>query len=431
VTNPDVSAPRKPIPWPAIIFLVGLLMGLVMVFGAFRAQSFVNARFDPYDFEKMGKSIARGEGFLPYGTLLKRRAPLYPLAIGGLYAAFGERPILIQLLQCLCLAGTCLLVFDLGRRLFNKRTGILAGLACAVHPMMLRYVADIQLETMFTFLTTLMVWTTVRFKEKPTVAAGLLVGAAAAVATLTKAVFLLYPGLFAAAIVLLALLARRRGQQAAIPWVPLGAMFLAMAVVISPWTIRNYKVTGHFVPVSSGASDAFLRGFIFSKTEYATLQKPPYTDAENETNAYFASLCQAAGTVCEREDWETDQVLNKAAKEKLKAEPGLFVRKFFVGMFTFWYELTSLKNSLIAGGLAAMAWALAIIGWRRGRREGRTVWPVVLPVLYLNVLLALLLALGRYSAPVLPSLLVVAAYGVDALLARRQAAAQAAPASAA
>jgi hypothetical protein len=47
---------------------------------------------------------------------------------------------------------------------------------------------------------------------------------------------------------------------------------------------------------------------------------------------------------------------------------------------------------------------------------------LVLPALYLNIFLAALLALGRYSAPVLPGLLVVAAYGVDTLLSRRAAA---------
>ena len=79
---------------------------------------------------------------------------------------------------------------------------------------------------------------------------------------------------------------------------------------------------------------------------------------------------------------------------------------------------TSLKNSLLVLACAVGAWALAIVGWRRARREQRAVWPFLLPVFYLNVLLALLLALGRYSAPILPSLLVVSAFGIDTLLDR-------------
>jgi 4-amino-4-deoxy-L-arabinose transferase-like glycosyltransferase len=413
-----VGAPRAG-RWPLIIFTLGLAVGLASVAFAFRAQTLVDNRPDPYYFGAMGKSIARGEGFTPYGVLIKRRAPLYPLMIGGLYAAFGEHVVLVQLLQCLFYATTCLLVFDLGRRVFNQRVGIIAGVVSAVLPLLLRYVADLHLETSFTFFMTLTLWLMVRFREKSTVARGAQVGAAAALASLTKALAILFPGLFAVGVVVSVWRARRAGGGARPPWLPLVAMFGVMAAVISPWTIRNYRVTGHFVPISTGMSDAFLRGFIFSKPEYALLEKEPYTFAENESNAYFKDLCRQAGTEWEKDDWETDKVLNAVAKAKLKADPLGFVRKFFVGLFTFWYEMTTLKNSIIAGGLALVAWVFAGIGWWRARQERLQVWPLLLPVFYLNLLLAALLALGRYSAPILPGLLVVGAYGVDKLLPRR------------
>ena len=164
-----------------------------MVFVGFDAQALVKDKFDPYFFGEMGKSLARGEGFAPYGSLLMRRSPLYPFLIGGIYLAFGESPRLVQIAQCLMLAGTCWLVFDMGRRLGNLRTGVLAGVACALHPMMLRYVADLHLETMLTFLVTLMVWCTVRFHTAPTVRNGVVFGVVAGLAALTKAVMLLYP----------------------------------------------------------------------------------------------------------------------------------------------------------------------------------------------------------------------------------------------
>jgi 4-amino-4-deoxy-L-arabinose transferase-like glycosyltransferase len=405
-------------PWrvPAILFGFALVVGLATVAIAFRAQTLVDNRFDPYYFGAMGKSLARGQGFLPFGVLIQRRAPLYPLLIGGLYKAFGERPLVVQLAQCLFFALTCVLVYDLGRRLFNRRTGLIAGVVCAVHPLMLRYVADFHLETFFTFLLTLTVWLTVRFKERPSIARGAQVGLAAGLASLTKAVALLYPPLFAAGVLVTAVMARRRGRVVQLPWMPLVVLAVVMALVITPWTIRNYVASGHFVPISSGTSDAILRGYIFSKPDYALLRKPPYTDAENECNAYFRKLCHDAGTECEKNDWETDQILNREAKARIKADPGAFVSKFFVGLFTFWYEMTSWKNSFIAGVLALIAWIFAVVGTRRAWREGRPAWLLLLPVLYLNLLLAALLALGRYSAPILPALLVVAAFGVDTLL---------------
>src|SRR5262249_40885358 len=148
----------RPTRAPLAIFLVALAVGLVIVLVGFRSQTLVDTKFDPYFFGEMGRSLARGDGFEPYGVLIKRRAPLYPLMLGAVYFVFGEQPMVVLLVQCLLLAGTCLLVLDIGRRLFNERTGLIAALLCALHPTLLRYVGDLQLETLLTFLFTLTIW---------------------------------------------------------------------------------------------------------------------------------------------------------------------------------------------------------------------------------------------------------------------------------
>jgi len=404
-----------------VVFAFALGTGLLMGFVVFRLQSLVDQNIDPYFFGDMGKSIADGNGFEGFGSLITRRAPLYPIVIGGVYAVFGDHQKLIVLLHVLMFSGTCVLAYDMGRRLFNHRTGVIAGFVCALHPMLLRYIPNLHLETQLTLLITLTAWLTIRFYERPTVAAGALVGLASGAAALTKAVALLYPALFVAGIILACRAARRRGEQRPTPWKPILAIFVVMGCLILPWTARNYRSSGHFVLISSGTSDAFLRGFIFTETDYITLRRPPYTDAENASNAYFEALAEAEGTVWERDDYETDQILNKEAKRRLFAEPGPVLRKSVIGVFTFWYQLTSLKNSLLALVLALGAWFFAVIGWRRARREQRPAWLLMLPVLYLNLVLALLLALGRYSVPILPALIVMSAFGVDTLLDRRAA----------
>ena len=80
-----------------------------------------------------------------------------------------------------------------------------------------------------------------------------------------------------------------------------------------------------------------------------------------------------------------------------------------------------LPGALLALVLAIGAWALAAVGIKRARREQISTWPLLLPIVYLNVVLALLLALGRYSVPVLPALMAISAFGIDTLLSRRAA----------
>jgi 4-amino-4-deoxy-L-arabinose transferase-like glycosyltransferase len=407
---------------PSYFFALGVGVGLIVVFVIWSRQGLVDGREDPYAFSATAKSLLRGEGFEGWGMFLHRRAPLYPLVIAGLYGVFGEHALVVQLAQCVCFGGVVALAYDLGRRMFGPRTGQIAALLCLFHPALLRYVPDFHLEALFTFLWTLTVWQSVRLVEKPSLGRGACFGVLLGVTSLTKAVLLMYPVVFAA----LWLLVLWQREAPSHRWVamlrPSAALAVAavlMLATIAPWTYRNYRVSGHFVPITTGASDAFLRGFIFSRSEFVTLQKPPYTDAENETNAYFRALCVAEGTVWERDDYESDQILNREAKRRLFAEPGAVARKFVVGLFAFWYEMTNARTSLAAGLMALVAWVFAGLGITRARREGRAVWLLLAPVLYLNVLLAALLALGRYSVPVLPCLLVVSAYGLDGLLRSR------------
>ena len=51
-----------------------------------------------------------------------------------------------------------------------------------------------------------------------------------------------------------------------------------------------------FVLLTPGTSDSFIRGYIFTRSEFATLRQPPYTDAENECNALFRRIAVENGT---------------------------------------------------------------------------------------------------------------------------------------
>jgi hypothetical protein len=177
---------------------------------------------------------------------------------------------------------------------------------------------------------------------------------------------------------------------------------------------------GRFVLLTPGTSDSFLRGYVFTRMEFATLQKSPYIYAENEVNDWFRRIASEAGSV-----WEQDEVVDEAnnarvAKQLIVTRPADTVRKIVVGIFTFWYEMTYLSTSLVPGVLALGAWVCAIVGFRRGRDAEQPVWLLLLPILIMNALVAVLIPLGRYSAPILPCLMVLAAHGVDTMATPRQ-----------
>jgi 4-amino-4-deoxy-L-arabinose transferase-like glycosyltransferase len=404
-----INYPSQHTKYAVIVAVVATAAALLTVLVFFLSQNLGLEATDPYGYGQIAREFAE-HGFT---KLTRRAASLYPELIAVVYR-FGGSDYVVIFVQCLFHAATCVLAFGLGLRIYNARTGLLAGLFCALHPMLLRYVPDLHMESLLTLMCTLTVWTTVRFHDRPTVANGILVGVVGMLATLTKGVMLPYLGLFGIVSGVSALRRRSTPRVAAVI-----AMFVAMAVVLAPWTYRNYQVTGgRFVLLTPGASDSFLRGYVFTRWEFATLQKPPYIDAENESSNWFRQIARDAGT-----QWEQDEVVDeennaRVAKRLITTQPLDTARKIFVGLFTFWYEMTSLRNSMIPGSLALIGWALAIVGLRRANREGRPSWLIWLPIVVMNVFVAILIPLGRYSVPILPCLMILAAFGVDTLVNR-------------
>lgn len=423
-------SPRELLRMRLIIFGGALAVALLSIFVLWQAQSLVAQANDIYRFADLGKNIAEGNGFRFSDTEPTiRRAPLYPGMIALLYTIFGESALAIQLMQALMAAGTCLLAFEIGRKLFNLRTGIIAGVVAALHPMVMRYVPDIQVETSLTFLYTLAIHRAVRLAEEGTLLNGFMLGLAAAASAMVKSVTLPFAALF-----MLAYLVFRRWQRTSSEPVFPGfgaivAMGLAMGLVILPWTYRNYQITGMFVPISGNASGEFLRGYVFAQPRYFLLKDPPYVVGEEEANEMQRKLFREKGLVWERDEAETERVHSEALKEKLRESPGAFVKKVVIAAFMFWYVVTSKTSSLIVGGLALGAWVLAFYGMKHGHRKRDAFWLLLLPIFSLNLIYALVLALGRYSAPCIPALIVLAAFGADRLLRRVTSTGEAAPAS--
>jgi 4-amino-4-deoxy-L-arabinose transferase-like glycosyltransferase len=399
-----------------IVAGIALFAALTMVLFAFRAQGLVKNAGDPYDYGKIA------HGFVEHGftKLTRRAAMLYPHVLWVIYG-LGGNDFVVQMIHVLLHIGTCCLTFIIGRHLFNTRTGLIAGIIIALHPMPLRYVADLHTETLLTFLCMLTVWCAIRFYDRPSVPNGILLGAVGMVGAIAKGVLLPFLLVYGAVWVWRGF-RRPPGSAGPNPIFGVLAMGVTMAVIVAPWTYRNYEVSGgKFVLITPGMPDAFLRGYIFTRVEFATLQKPPYTDAENESNNLFKRIARENGTVWELDEVADDVNNGKVMKRTIIEHPFDTVRKVAVGLFTFWYEMTSLKNSLIPAVLAIVGWALAFVGLKRAHAEGRPAWLIWLPIVVLNAFVALLVPLGRYSIPILPCLAILSAFGVDTLLERRAA----------
>jgi len=147
-------------------------------------------------------------------------------------------------------------IYGLGRRLAGEFAGRAASVLAAVVPSCLLGTFLLGAEVAQTFWVVLALYAYARWAEAvrgegvspamriPRVWPLVLAGACLGMACLHRPTFLPWAGLLAIHAVLISTDKRRALLSAA-------GMLLAMAAVIAPWTIRNYRVTGAFIPVSS------------------------------------------------------------------------------------------------------------------------------------------------------------------------------------
>jgi hypothetical protein len=299
-----------------------------------------------------------------------------------------------------------------------------------------------EVETLMGLLILLMAITGLGFARRPTVKNGIFFGLVCAAATLAKPVALLYPAMYLVLLGARALVVRRRegNQQRQIRLGPVVSMIATMAICLAPWIARNMVLThGRFRGVSSNGPAEFLRGYVNAEPRFAFLrqnfgggsaeQSKELWDAQ--ANIYEDEILKRHGarffnvdrigmdlqfvggemTSAELEA-QKEEIEKAEVKRRLLYEPGGVMRKFLIQLATFWYIVETPKKSMLVGGIAFVCLCLAAYGWIQARRHRIEIWPVASVIIYFNLIYALILALGRYSMPVYPTLLVLVSYGL-------------------
>ncbi len=87
--------------------------------------------------------------------LSAKRGLLYPSFIAAVYKLFGQHPRHVLLLQVLIDSLSCVLVYALGRTVFNKKAGVLAAILAILYPAFPYYATMLFQETTTIFLLTL------------------------------------------------------------------------------------------------------------------------------------------------------------------------------------------------------------------------------------------------------------------------------------
>lgn len=198
------------------------------------------------------QQIAAGNGFVAKGVLTARWPVGYPAFLGGLFALFGPSLVVGRLANAALYLGVIALAYALARRMFGSELAArLTALVLALYPNHIFYTTLLLSEILFLSLLLLGVALLLSARGGLALAGGLVFGAA----TLTKPQALFLPALLLG--LRLAHNPHRETRRRRLGL--LVGVHVAMAAVVAPWTMRNYRVFGRVVLVSTnGGYNLFI-----------------------------------------------------------------------------------------------------------------------------------------------------------------------------
>jgi len=269
---------------------------------------------DQVSYDALARSILDGRGysfaenwypFTPANTPTAHWSFLYPLYLAGIYAVTGYHPLAARLLQgAVGGALLCFLVYRIGCRVVNEETGLVAAGLAAVYGYFIYYNVALMTETFFIVLVLLTLYLSIELKENPTrirwIGLGLSLGLAA---LLRQTILLFVPFL----LFWLFLELRARG----IRWWDFALPIAIIILLISPWTLRNYRVYRGFLLLNSNAGYAF----------FASNNPNLGTDWRNDV-----VVVPVPDELAGRNEAELDRALTRRGLQFILADPERYLR---------------------------------------------------------------------------------------------------------
>jgi 4-amino-4-deoxy-L-arabinose transferase-like glycosyltransferase len=364
----------------------------------------------------LARSMAAGNWL---GDRVYYYAPLYPYVVAALFRATGVSTLAVVLFQVLLSVVDVWLIILLGRRLFDDRVGLVAGMLTALYGPLVFYTGFLLKETLgvvvidaFLFSA---VWTISAGAWRWSAVPGFLLGLTA----------LIRPNYLPMAAIVLAWIWFEFHKRHWVKPLAAGCLFVVgMAAAVLPVTVRNYVVGKEWVWISAhGGHNFFIGNRQGADGLYFPLRpggggQSPY-DEERDARAIAE---QSTGRPLSAR--EVSAYWYRRGWDEVSRHPVRFVSVTWRKFVLFWndYEVPDTQDFYFLRRQCGSLWLAPVtFGWivplaavglfASGRR-----WRACLPlyVMVLGVLAAVVpfFIFGRYRLPIVPTVALFAAAGV-------------------
>jgi len=404
-------------PWLGISIFIIIIINIAILFLAIPALSdrlHSSYNQDGYAdcYDQLAANLVAGNGYRVYPETAKTmiREPGYPLLLAGLFLLFGQNITAVKVANLVLAFAAALLMTRIARRVSSSRVLLLGpSLLFLLHPGTLIAESRGGVEIAFAFLLVLFMLTVYRAIDSNSALDYMVSGAVLGLAILVKGTPILFPFFL---FIYILIVDRRAPASTICRNVVL--LVAVMFAVLSPWIIRNYLLTGRFVPTADVLGISAHAG-LYDNTHVADNGNWAIIDREgarertrlaqeqgfilkNNKNGYYQDFYSS------NDELEFSRYLFREVMSEYQNRPLLFIECVRNNLFNFWFRGKNSAATTMNIILQLPFLFLAIVGVALSIRNTcfRLVAPLVLFIIYIVAVHAVVLAQARYSVPMIP-----------------------------
>jgi len=374
---------------------------------------------DTGQFDDIALSLTKGNGFsLSSGISTAARPPVYPLFLAGIYSLFGQSHLAVKLAQAILGAISCIIIYLIGKEVFNRKIGLWSGVAMALYPPLISTTGFILSEELAIFLLAITILFLTRAMKRKQVSCYILAGIFLGLTTLCRPITLLFPFFLYPAFLF------SSSKRREFVWISI--LLASMILTITPWTIRNYIKFNVFISGQTG------RGVILWAGTHLPADGPggmPYgvTSAHKEykdpgDGEAFLKVGEGLSAV------EADKAYYREGIKNILNNPSGYLRLCLEKFKRFWFWIPGGVEVLkpypkIKLGITAIYFSMLLLAvwgvWGGLKENWRDKLPMLAIISYFTIMHTLIFAIPRFRLPIMPYVLIFAVVGFLQLLDRR------------